>query len=103
MSLSGSYIEDEPTEVVRLFVSHDYGSVNSKRVHPPPGICHFVVEKPQCPTVAWLVYTKTPRWGFKKVCKCPSLLKTTPKLHFPVNELQVPYLQKICNNLIKMH
>ena len=70
---------------------------------PPPGICHFVVEKPQCPTVGRLVYAKTPWWGFKKVCKCPNLLKTTPKLHFPVSELQVPYLQEICNNLIKMH
>ena len=104
--VTGSYTEDEPTEVARLFVGHDYGSVNSKRAHPPPpppGICHFVVEKPQCPTVGRLVYAKTPWWGFKKVCKCPNLLKTTPKLHFPVSELQVPYLQEICNNLIKMH
>ena len=43
------YFVKRSTEVARLFVSHDYGSVNSKRAHPPPsrGICHFVVKKPQ--------------------------------------------------------
>ena len=27
--------------------------------------------------------------------------RTTPKLHFPVNKLQIPSLWEICNNLIK--
>ena len=27
--------------------------------------------------------------------------ETTPKLHFPVNKLQIPYLSEICNNLIR--
>ena len=52
------------------------------RVSIPPlplgGICHFVLEKLQMPHPG-----------------------TTPKLHFPVNKLQIPYLWEICNNLIK--
>ena len=27
--------------------------------------------------------------------------RTTRKLHFPINRLQMPYLLEICNNLIK--
>ena len=50
---------------------------------------------------------------FCKSCKCPTVgLKsrvqllhpgTTPKLNFPVNKLQIPYLWEISNNLIKLH
>ena len=43
-----------------------------------------------------------PCGGTKKSVQIPHPW-TTPKLHFSVNKLQMPYLQEICNNLIKMH
>ena len=56
------YFVRRSTEVARLFVSHGYGSVNSKRAHPPPppDICHFVVKKPQIPHsgAGWFIKKK---------------------------------------------
>ena len=53
-----------------------YGSVNSKRAHPPSGICRaFVIlfwKSYKCPTVGPGVHTKTPRWGLKIGCKWPT-------------------------------
>ena len=46
-----------------------YGSVNSKRAHPPPppgylsGICHFVLEKLQMPHGGAGRSYKTPIWN----------------------------------------
>ena len=52
------------------------GSVNSKRAHPPSGICRaFVIlfwKSYKCPMVGPGVYTKTPRWGLKIGCKWPT-------------------------------
>ena len=67
MSLSGSYIEDEPTEVVRLFVSHDYGSVNSKRVHPPQAFVILLWKSRNAPRWrGWFI--QKPRGGALKKC-----------------------------------
>ena len=43
-----------------------------------------------------------PMVGLKKMVPMPHP-GTTPKLYFPVNKLQIPYLSDISNNLIKMH
>ena len=52
------------------------GSVNSKRAHPPSGICRaFVIllwKSYKCPTVGPGVQTKTPRWVLKIGCKLPT-------------------------------
>ena len=45
------------------------------------------------------VNVNAPRWDFKKCTNVPP--GTTPKLHFPVNKLQIPYSWEMCNNLFK--
>ena len=47
-------------------------------------------------------HTKTPRWGLKIGCNCPTLGQHQ-NCFFPVNKLQILYSWDICNNLIKTH
>ena len=77
----------------QLFCFH-YGSVNSKRAHPPsPSICGaFVIlfwKSCKCPTVR-----------LKNIVQIP-LPGTTPKLYFPENKLKIPFLWEIPNSPIK--
>ena len=58
-------------------------------IPPPPGICHFVLEKLQCGTV-----------GLKNIVQIPHP-GTTPKLYFRVNKLKIPFLWEISNSPIK--
>ena len=68
------------------------------------GIYHFVLEKLQMPhggAGRSYIY-ENPTVGLKNTVQTP-YTATTPKLHFPANKLQRPYLWKIiCNNLIKL-
>ena len=75
-----------------------YGSVNPKCAHtlsPHPArhlsdICHFALEK-----------LEMFHGGPKSRVQMP-YRGTTPKLHFPVKKLQIPYLWETYNNLIKL-
>ena len=52
------------------------------------------------PHVGAAAIIQKPDGGFKNRVQMPHA-GTTPKFHFPVNKLQIPYLWKIYNNLIK--
>ena len=47
----------------------------------------------------WFTPKPYPMLGLKKSVQLPHP-RTTPKLHFPVNQLKMPYLYEICNNLM---
>ena len=64
------------------------------------GICHFVLEKLQMPHGGAGPSYKKPTVGLENRVQM-SHPGTTPKLYFPVNKLQIPYLWEISNNLIK--
>lgn len=73
------------------------GAVNSKHTHPPlpPGICKaymsfFSGAAANAPWWGQVAHTKTPQWGLKSVQM--SHPPGQHLLHFPVNELQMPYL-----------
>ena len=74
---------------------HNNGSVNSKRTYPAgylSVICHFVLEKLQIPHSGTGRPHKNPTvvLGWPG-CRCP-IPRTTPKLHFPLNKLKIPYI-----------
>ena len=56
----------------------------------PPGIC-----------LTFVFFFKCPMVGPKNRVQM-LYLGTTPKLHFPVKKLQIPYLWETHNNLIKL-
>ena len=56
----------------------------------PPGIC-----------LTFVFFFKCPMVGPKNRVQM-LYLGTTPKLHFPVKKLQIPYLWETYNNLIKL-
>ena len=68
------------------------------------GIYHFVLQKMEMPhggAGRSYIY-ENPTVGLKNTVQMP-YPGTTPKLHFPANKLQRPYLWTIiCNNLIKL-
>ena len=82
-----------------------HGSVKSRSAHLSPGICHFVLKSWKCPTVGPGVKIKNPTMGLKNRVQMyhpgtSGTSGTTPKLHFPVDKLQIPDLWEICNNLV---
>ena len=62
------------------------GSVNSKRaLRPPPGICHFVLEKLQMPHgKTWHSNKNLTVWGLKKCANAPPQDNTKVIGHFRV-------------------
>ena len=66
------------------------------------GICHFVLEKLQMSHDGARRSYKNPTVRLKNRVQMPHP-RTTPKLYFPVNKLQIPYLWEISKNLIKTH
>ena len=66
------------------------------------GICHFVLEKLQMPHDGAPRSYKNATVRLKNRVQMPHP-RTTTKLYFPVNKLQIPYLWEISKNLIKTH
>ena len=92
------------TEIIRSYIlQFTAQSIPSVPFPPPTGICHFVLENWSCkyPMVGPGGSYKNSTVGLNNWVQLPHP-ETTPKLHFPVNKLQIPYLRKICNNLIKL-
>ena len=81
-------------------------SIPSVPIPPPPGnlsgLFHFVLEKLQMSHSGAGCSYKNPTVGLKNKVQMPYPAGSTPKLHFPVDKLQIPYLWEICNNLIKL-
>ena len=83
-------------------------SIPSVPITPPPpplgnlsGLFHFVLEKLQMSHSGAGCSYKNPTVGLKSKVQMP-YPGSTPKLHFPVDELQMPYIWEICNNLIEL-
>ena len=79
----------------RSFLATQWWLTQFQALPIPPGICWaFVIlfwKSYNYVTVGSAVRTKTPRWGLKIGCRCPTP-RTTPKLHFLVNKLKIPYI-----------
>ena len=79
--------------------SYSHSSVTSKRAHPPRAFVILFGKAANAPRWGRQSY-KNPTVGLKNRVQMPHP-GTTPKLYFPVNKLQIPYLWEISNNLIK--
>ena len=88
----------QANKIPKIWLSN--GSVNSKRAHPPWAFVILFWKSCKCPTVGQGLHTKTHTVGLENRVQM-SHPGTTPKLYFPVNKLQIPYLWEISNNLIK--
>ena len=60
----------QANNIPKIWLSN--GSVNSKRAHPPWAFVILFLKSRKCPKVRQGIHTKTPRWGLKIGCKCPT-------------------------------
>ena len=77
-------------------------SIPSMPTSPTPLTGHLPLLFGKAANAPWwgrVVHTETSWWGFKTV-QMPHP-RTTPKLQYPVNMLQMPFLFENCYNLIK--